>query len=55
MAEDDGNKTEQPTAKRLSEAGFDTVGSSSASFRSYLAQEITKWAKVVKASGAKVD
>ena len=41
--------------ERLSNQGFDVVGSSPAEFSSYVRNEIPKWAKVVKASGAAVD
>jgi tripartite-type tricarboxylate transporter receptor subunit TctC len=41
--------------ERLSNQGFDVVGSSPAEFSKYVKSEIAKWAKVVKASGAAVD
>ena len=33
--------------------GFDVVGSTPEEFAAYIKSEIVKWAKVVKASGAK--
>ena len=41
--------------ERLSNQGFDVVGSSPAEFAGYVKSEIPKWAKVVKASGATAD
>jgi tripartite-type tricarboxylate transporter receptor subunit TctC len=41
--------------ERLSNQGFDVVGSSPTEFSKYVRSEIAKWAKVVKASGAAVD
>jgi tripartite-type tricarboxylate transporter receptor subunit TctC len=41
--------------ERFLEQGLDPVGSTPAEFRTLIAAEIAKWAKVVAASGAKVD
>jgi len=41
--------------KRLAESGLDAVGSSADELAAYQRTEIAKWAKVVKASGAKPD
>ena len=44
----------QPDVKsRILSEGADTVGSSPEEFRKYLLADVAKWAKVVKASGAK--
>jgi tripartite-type tricarboxylate transporter receptor subunit TctC len=42
-------------AKRLADAGLDAVGSTPDELAAYQRSEITKWAKVVKDSGAKAD
>ena len=42
-------------AKRLADAGLDTVGGTPEELAAYQRSEITKWAKVVKDSGAKAD
>ena len=42
-------------AKRLADAGLDAVGSTPDELAAYQKSEITKWAKVVKDSGAKAD
>jgi tripartite-type tricarboxylate transporter receptor subunit TctC len=41
--------------KRLVNSGFDPVGSSPEQFASFIKSESVKWAKVVKAAGAKLD
>jgi tripartite-type tricarboxylate transporter receptor subunit TctC len=41
--------------QKLDGLGFEIVGSQPAEFGAYIKSEITKWAKVVKASGAKAD
>ncbi len=41
--------------ERLTSQGFDPVGNSPDEFVKYLQVELTKWAKVVKQSGARVD
>ena len=45
----------QDVAKRLAEAGLDAVGSTPEALAAYQKSEMTKWAKVVKDSGAKAD
>ena len=40
---------------RLSAAGFDPVNNTPEQFSKYVSEEITKWAKVIKESGAKAD
>ncbi len=40
---------------QLTRQGFEAIGSSPAQLASHLKSELTKWAKVVKASGARVD
>lgn len=42
-------------AKRLADAGLDTVGGTPEELAAYQKAELTKWAKVVKESGAKAD
>ena len=42
-------------AKRLADAGLDVVGGTPEELAAYQRSEITKWAKVVKDSGAKAD
>jgi tripartite-type tricarboxylate transporter receptor subunit TctC len=42
-------------AQRLAGDGVEAVGTTPEQFASYLRQEIVKWGKVVKASGARVD
>lgn len=41
--------------KRLASQGFEVIGSTPAQFAAYIKAEIPKWAKIVKASGARVD
>lgn len=41
--------------ERLSNQGFEVVGNTPAQFGAYIRAEIPKWARVVKASGARVD
>ncbi len=43
------------TKKALTDLGVDIVNSSPEELRAYIKSEIPKWAKVVKASGAKVE
>ena len=43
------------TRKALTDLGVDVVNSSPDQLRSYIKSEIPKWAKVVQASGAKVE
>ena len=43
------------TRKALTDLGVDVVNSSPDQLRAYIQSEIPKWAKVVKASGAKVE
>ena len=43
------------TKKALTDLGVDVVNSSPDQLRAYIKSEIPKWAKVVKASGAKVE
>ena len=42
-------------AKRLADAGLDAIGSTPEELAAYQKSELTKWAKVVKDSGAKAD
>ena len=41
--------------ERLNAAGFDLIGNSPEQFAAYIRSEIDKWAKVVRASGARAD
>jgi len=41
--------------KRFAEVGAEPVGNSPQQFADFMAAETVKWAKVVKASGARVD
>ena len=41
--------------ERLAAQGFDAVSSTPAEIAAYLRSEIAKWAKVVKATGVRVD
>jgi tripartite-type tricarboxylate transporter receptor subunit TctC len=41
--------------QRLEGLGFDLVGSAPEAYDAYIKSEIVKWAKVVKASGAKAE
>lgn len=41
--------------ERMAVAGFEPVGNSPAEFTAFIASEIEKWAKVVKAAGMRVD
>ena len=41
--------------ERIETAGFETIGSTPEQFAAYIRSEIEKWAKVVKASGARAD
>jgi tripartite-type tricarboxylate transporter receptor subunit TctC len=43
------------TKKALTDLGVDVVNSSPGELRAYIKSEIPKWAKVVQASGAKVE
>ena len=40
---------------KLHTQGLDAVGNSQAEFLAYMQRDIAKWAKVVKASGARID
>ena len=42
-------------AKRMSELGLDTIASTPEQFAEHLRRETEKWAKVVKAAGARID
>jgi tripartite-type tricarboxylate transporter receptor subunit TctC len=41
--------------QRLAGDGVEAVGTTPEQFAAYLKQEVAKWGKVVKASGAKAD
>ena len=41
--------------ERLAVLGFDPVSNDVAQFTDYIREEVTKWAKVIKESGARVD
>jgi tripartite-type tricarboxylate transporter receptor subunit TctC len=41
--------------ERLHAQGLDALGNSQADFLAYMQRDIAKWAKVVKASGARID
>jgi len=41
--------------ERMAVAGFEPVGNSPAEFTAFIANEVDKWAKVVKAAGMRVD
>src|SRR5258705_2542713 len=43
------------TKERLAALGFDTVNNTPQQFTAYIREEVTKWAKVIKESGARVD
>ena len=43
------------TAKRMNEIGLDTIASTPEQFAEHLRKETVKWAKVVKAAGARID
>jgi tripartite-type tricarboxylate transporter receptor subunit TctC len=43
------------TKERLATLGFDTVSNTPQQFTAYIREEVTKWAKVIKESGARVD
>jgi tripartite-type tricarboxylate transporter receptor subunit TctC len=43
------------TKRRFADLGAEPVGSTPVAFQSFLAAEIAKWEKVVKASGARAD
>jgi len=46
---------EPDTRARLAAQGADTVGGSARDYERYMKAEIARWARVVKASGAKID
>jgi hypothetical protein len=39
----------------LAQLGFDAVDNTPQQFTAYIREEVTKWAKVIKESGARVD
>ena len=41
--------------ERLDIAGFETIGATPEQFSAYIRTDIDKWAKVVRASGAKAE
>ena len=43
------------TMKRMTELGLDTIASTPEQFADHLRRETDKWAKVVKASGARIE
>ncbi|MGZ5151752.1 MAG: hypothetical protein ACXWCW_24810 [Burkholderiales bacterium] len=43
------------TRKRLAVLGFDPVSNTPEQFTAYIKIEVSKWAKVIKDSGARVD
>ena len=43
------------TKERLAVLGFDPVSNTPEEFTAYIKTEVTKWAKVIKDSGARVD
>jgi tripartite-type tricarboxylate transporter receptor subunit TctC len=43
------------TKERLTALGFDAVNNTPEQFTAYIRDEVTKWAKVIKESGARVD
>lgn len=43
------------TKERLAALGFDAVNNTPQQFTAYIREEVTKWAKVIKESGARVD
>jgi tripartite-type tricarboxylate transporter receptor subunit TctC len=46
----------QPDVKeRLDTAGFELIGNSPEQFATFIRSEIAKWAKVIKASGARAE
>jgi tripartite-type tricarboxylate transporter receptor subunit TctC len=51
----DATLNDPASRKQLTELGVDVVASSPDELRAYIKSEIPKWAKVVQASGAKVD